>query len=112
MNPILSLNLSPYRVFMINRTSPPFKMNTRNIIRRSLSLANIFYSGEETIVKNTSLLSKMALDLLSIFLIFAECERVFSSAKILITNHQNGLKEDIIQAYTLLQWWFKDVGFK
>ena len=28
---------------------------------------------------------------------FAECERVFLSAKILITDRRNGLKEDIIE---------------
>ena len=28
----------------------------------------------------------------------AECERVFSSAKNLITDRRNGLKEDIIEA--------------
>ena len=58
------------------------------------------------------LLSKMVLDLLSIPLISAECERVFSSAKILITDRRNGLKENIIKTYTLLRWWFKKVNFK
>ena len=38
----------------------------------------------------------------------AECERVFSSAKNLITDLWNGLKEDIIEACTLLRHWFKD----
>ena len=40
-------------------------------------------------------LSQMALDLFSIPMMSAECERVFSSAKNLITDHRNGLKEDI-----------------
>ena len=46
----------------------------------------------------------MVLDLFSISIIFTECERVFSSAKILITERRNELKEDIIEAYTLLRY--------
>jgi len=38
-------------------------------------------------------LSKMALDLFSIPMMSAECERVFSSAKNLITERRNGLKQ-------------------
>src|SRR6266498_2877732 len=56
------------------------------------------------------ILSKMALDLLSISLMSAECERVFSLAKNLITDRRNGLKEDIIQACTFLRHWFKEAG--
>ena len=39
------------------------------------------------------------------------CERVFSSAKNLITDGRNGLKEDIKEikeAYTLFRHWFRD----
>jgi hAT family protein len=36
-------------------------------------------------------------------IILAECERVFSSAKILISDRRNGLKEDIIEACALLR---------
>ena len=53
-------------------------------------------------------LSQMALDLFSIPMMSAECERVFSSAKNLITDRRNGLKEDIIEACTLLRHWFRD----
>ena len=55
-------------------------------------------------------LSQMALDLFSTPMMSAECERVFSSAKNLITDHRNGLKEDIIEACTLLRHWFRDLG--
>ncbi len=43
---------------------------------------------------------KIALNLLSTFLMFVECERVFSFLKNLITALRNGLKEDIIEVYT------------
>jgi hypothetical protein len=55
-------------------------------------------------------LSRITLNLFSIFIIFAECEKVFSSVKILITDRRNNLKEDIIEAYILLKHWFKDAG--
>jgi len=44
-------------------------------------------------------------------LMSVECERVFSSAKNLITDRRNGLKKDIFQACTLLLRWFKEAGF-
>jgi len=50
----------------------------------------------------------MAPDLLSILLISVECERVFSSAKILLTDSRNGLKEAIIEACTLIRHWFRE----
>jgi len=49
---------------------------------------------------------------LSTSLISVECERVFLSAKNLITDRRNGLKEDIIQACTLLRYRLKEAGFK
>ena len=48
-------------------------------------------------------LSKMALDILSIPAMSAEVERVFSSAKLLITDNRNRLKEDIIEACECLK---------
>jgi len=42
----------------------------------------------------------------------AECERLFLSAKNLITDRRDELKEDIIQACTLLRHWLKEAGFK
>ncbi len=53
-------------------------------------------------------LSQMALDLFSIPMMSAECERVFSSAKTLITDRRNGLKEDIIEACNWPPEWFKE----
>jgi hypothetical protein len=51
-------------------------------------------------------LYQMALDILSIPAMLTECERVFSSAKKLITPARNGLKEDIIEAIECLKvWW-------
>jgi hypothetical protein len=39
----------------------------------------------------------------------AECERVFSSEKNMITQERNSLAEDIIQACECLKWWW-DTG--
>ena len=52
----------------------------------------------------------MALDLLSVPLMSAECERVFSAAKILISDKRNRMKDDIIEVCTLLRHWFKEEG--
>jgi hAT family C-terminal dimerisation region len=47
-----------------------------------------------------------ALDKLAIPAMSAECERVFSSAKKMITQERNSLAEDIIQACECLKsWW-------
>ena len=49
---------------------------------------------------------KMALDKLAIPAMSAECERVFSSAKKMVTVERNRLSEDIIQACECLKaWW-------
>ena len=60
--------------------------------------------------KEFPILSQMALDLLSIPLMSAECERVFSSAKNLVTDNRNTLKEEVIEASTLLRHWLKEEG--
>ncbi len=52
----------------------------------------------------------MALDLLFVLLMFAECERVFSAAKILISDKRNRMKDDIIEVCTLLRYWLKEEG--
>jgi len=52
----------------------------------------------------------MALDLLSISLMSVECERVFSSAKNLVIDDRNALKEGVIKASTLLRRWLKEAG--
>ena len=56
---------------------------------------------------NTPSLSQMALDLLSIPAMAAECERVFSSAKILISDHRNRLKNDVIEANECIRYWIR-----
>ena len=51
------------------------------------------------------LLSQLALDLLSIPLMSAECERVFSDAKTVNSDQRACLKEDIIKASVILRQW-------
>ena len=51
-------------------------------------------------------LARMAFDVLSIPAMSAECERTFSSAKLLITDRRARLKEDIIEASECLRAWF------
>ena len=52
----------------------------------------------------------MALDLFTVSMIFAECKRVFSAAKNLVTERRILLKEDIIKAISLLRHWYKESG--
>lgn len=52
----------------------------------------------------------MALDLLSVLLMSAECEKVFSAAKILINDKRNCMKDDIIEVCTILRHWLKEEG--
>lgn len=53
-------------------------------------------------------LFQFALDTLSCPAMSAECERVFSSAKKLITPERNHLGEDIIEACECLKAWWKN----
>lgn len=53
----------------------------------------------------TPQLTQMALDLLSIPAMSAKCERVFSSAKQLLTDRRNRLKTDVIEANECLRAW-------
>jgi hypothetical protein len=50
-------------------------------------------------------LSGMAFDLLSIPAMSAECERVFSSTKLLLSDRRARMKEDIIEASECLRAW-------
>jgi hAT family C-terminal dimerisation region len=50
-------------------------------------------------------LARMAFDLLSIPAMSAECERVFSSTKLLLTDRRSRMKEDIIEASECLRAW-------
>jgi hypothetical protein len=52
-------------------------------------------------------LARMAFDILSIPAMSAECERVFSSAKLLITDRRGRLKEDIIEASECSRSWIE-----
>ena len=51
-------------------------------------------------------LAHFALDMLALPVSSAECERIFSSAKLLITASRNRLKPDIIEANECLRAWF------
>ena len=51
-------------------------------------------------------LARFALDMLAIPMMSAECERVFSSAKHLITDARNRLHPDTIEANECLKHWF------
>ena len=50
-------------------------------------------------------LARMALDMLCIPAMSAECERVFSSSKLMVTDRRNRLKDDIIEAGECLRAW-------
>ncbi len=54
----------------------------------------------------------MAPDLLSIFLMSAEYERGFLSAKTLVTEGRSILKNDIIKACTVLRYHYREEGDK
>ena len=51
-------------------------------------------------------LARFALDMLAIPVSSSECERIFSSAKLLITSSRNRLRSDIIEANECLRDWF------
>jgi len=57
-------------------------------------------------------LSKLALDILSIPAMSADPERLFSSAKLLITDLRNKLGMDIIEAFECLKSWYKIKGWE
>jgi hypothetical protein len=77
-------------------TAPPLPMEPPNLIQ--------YWDGQAAISPS---LSRMALDLLSIPAMTAECERVFSSSKILILDRRNRLKDDIIEASECLNYWYR-----
>lgn len=55
---------------------------------------------------NFPTLRLLAFDVLSIPAMSAECERVFSSAKKMITPDRNGLNDDIVEACECLKYWW------
>ncbi|EXU94852.1 hAT family dimerization domain protein [Metarhizium robertsii] len=62
--------------------------------------------------KNYPNLSKMAVDILSIPAMSAEPERLFSGAKITITDRRNRLGSDVIEALECLKSWFRIQDFQ
>ena len=52
-------------------------------------------------------LSRLAFNLLSIPLMSAECERVFSAAKRFVTDERNKLRKDILEAMIVLRAQYK-----
>jgi hAT family C-terminal dimerisation region len=72
----------------------------------NLSLKPISWWLEPTQQSTFPNLSRMAIDILSIPVMSAEPERLFSSAKITITDRRNQLKSDIIEALECLQSWY------
>lgn len=67
---------------------------------------------EDTQQKNYPCLAKLAIDILSIPAVAAEPERLFSGAKITITDRRNRLGSDIIEAVECLKSWFKIADFR
>ena len=57
-------------------------------------------------------LSKMALDILSIPAMSADPERLFSSAKLCLTDLRNKLGIDILEAFECLKSWYKIKAFR
>lgn len=56
----------------------------------------------------SSSIRQQALDLLSIPAISAEVERVFSSAKLLLTPQRNSLSDERIEYLELLRYWWRN----
>jgi len=57
-------------------------------------------------------LARFGLDMVSVPISSAECERIFSSAKLLITSSRNRLRPDIIEASECLRNWLKKPNSK
>jgi hypothetical protein len=72
----------------------------------SFSLKPIYWWLEPTQQSTFPNLSRIAVDILSIPAISAEPERLFSSAKITITDRRNQLKSDTIEALECLKSWY------
>jgi hypothetical protein len=52
-------------------------------------------------------LSKLALDILSIPVMLAEPERIFSATKLILTDRRNKLSIKMIKALACLKSWYK-----
>jgi hAT family C-terminal dimerisation region len=55
-------------------------------------------------------LARFALDMLGVPMSSAECERIFSSAKLLVTSSHNRLRPDIIETSECLRTWLDRSG--
>ena len=67
---------------------------------------------EETQQKNYPNLSKMAIDILSIPAMSAEPERLFSGAKLTVTDRRNRLGSDVMEALECLKSWLRVHDFQ
>lgn len=76
--------------------SPPLPKEPPNLIE--------YWDGQAAISPS---LSRMALDLLSIPATAEECEHVFCSSKIIISDRRNRLEDDIIEAGECLNYWYR-----
>ena len=61
------------------------------------------WHGGETTGMNILLISKMAIDLFSVPAMSAECERVFSQAKLVITSQRHHLNAETLEAILCLE---------
>jgi hypothetical protein len=57
-------------------------------------------------------LARFALDMVSVPISSAECERIFSSAKLLVTSSRNRLRPDVLEASECLRNWLKKPNSK
>ena len=68
------------------------------------------YGGELRDTQDQPTVAQYALDLLCCPVISAECERVFSGAKLLISPNRNRLADDIIETAECLRiWWMRGI---
>jgi hypothetical protein len=86
--PIIADNFQAYIESDIEEADPLIYWNARHIFQPDLT--------------------RMALDMLAISMMSAECERIFSSAKLLITNTRSRLLPDIIEASECLKAWLSE----
>ena len=56
-------------------------------------------------------LAQMAFDLLSISAMAAECERIFSQAKLALGHQWNRMTEDTLTAIQCLKHWIRNAAF-
>jgi len=82
-------------------------INSERVVLETSSDINLFQWWWDH-KKEYPTLYQDALDTLSIPAMATECERVFSSAKKLLTPDRNALKDDIIEATECLKAWWKD----